>query len=110
MGMALFWYYMSSVATGLFMLVVTGLLASGALLFIILLDSNVNGTENQKSLRISLGIFITSIVLLIFTPRYTFFYALAGYEASKYIANTEMGTKVQDLIIKKLEESINGKE
>lgn len=109
MGMALFWYYMSSVATGLFLLAVTGLLASGAILILVLLDSNVNGTDNRNHFRITLGILITSIILLVFTPRYTFFYALAGYEASKYISNTEIGTKVQDLIIKKLEESVDGK-
>lgn len=108
MGMALFWYYISSVVTGLHILSICVMVPALVCGILMIIDKNTNGTEYGNAIRNAVIAFAVSASILAFVPRYTFFYALAGYEASKYIATTEIGTKVQDLIIKKLEESTNG--
>lgn len=100
MGMALFWYYISSVVTGLHVLSICVMIPALVCGILAVIDANVNDSDNRKSIRNCIIAFIVSASILVFIPRYTFFYALAGYEASKYISTTEIGTKVQDLIIK----------
>lgn len=108
MGMALFWYYLAGVSLGLHILAICVLIPALVVLGVMLIDESVNGNEYGKAVKNAAIALIISASVLVIVPKAKFFYALAGYEASKYIANTEVGQKVQDLIIKKLEDSING--
>lgn len=110
MSMALFWYYMAGVSLGLHILAICVLVPALVCLGLMLIDESVNGNEYGKVIKNAAIALIISASVLVVVPKAKFFYALAGYEASKYIATTEVGQKVQDLIIKKLEEAVSDKE
>lgn len=109
MGMALFYYYFAGVSLGLNLLAIAVFVVSVVVATSCFIDTSVNGGNWAKIIKRAFIALVISSCILVFVPRYTFFYALAGYEASKHIATTELGTKVQDILIKKLEEFGNDK-
>ena len=109
MGLALFYYYLVGVSLGLNLLAIAIFVVSVVVGTSCFIDTSVNGENHSKLFKNAIIAFVISACILVFVPRHTFFYALAGYEASKHITTTELGTKVQDILIKKLEEFGNDK-